>query len=481
MKQNMWISTIFLIIFSIIFLICGDTLTYNRDLEHTAEALRKIDQMYRRVRRRAAPMRGQQQKPSIFGRISVAVKNSYRRVKALMNPRFYQGDILLVQRQSQSLLQQIRSGIFKNKRIRVPSFGFGNANRTKRRVKADIAFKWNGPIPFYVDRGVPDTLIVKSLLEIQKETCLRFQQVRSAGTQSSGLRYFLGQGCSSYVGKVYDDKFQDVSIGSDCFEIGLVQHETMHALGCFHEQSRLDRDRYVEIIQQNIPQDKMRNFLIIDVDDGVDYNLPYDYVSIMHYSLSLFSKNGQPTTVPKLKDYMKSMGVGDRVSFLDYKFLNLHYCSQVCPRPIQCSNWGYQDPNSCTRCKCPSGFDGQYCEKVASMPGNCGQPAYKAGPQIQEINVSGFKNCYFVVTAQPGQRIAYKLVFSYISPGYVEYCTIQNCMEFKFFKDKSVSGARYCLKDMETVRISDNHFLMITYNSNGTNNKATVLYKAINF
>uniref|UniRef100_A0A3Q2QCU4 Metalloendopeptidase n=1 Tax=Fundulus heteroclitus TaxID=8078 RepID=A0A3Q2QCU4_FUNHE len=80
-------------------------------------------------------------------------------------------------------------------------------------------------------------------------------------------------GCFSEVGK-QETIGQDLSIGRDCDYVFTVEHEFLHALGFFHEQSRYDRDKYVTIISENIKKG-MRNICITSI--------PYDYWSVMHY------------------------------------------------------------------------------------------------------------------------------------------------------------------------------------------------------
>ena len=40
---------------------------------------------------------------------------------------------------------------------------------------------------------------------------------------------------------------QNLSIGARCDTRAIVEHELLHALGFYHEQSRSDRDDYVKI------------------------------------------------------------------------------------------------------------------------------------------------------------------------------------------------------------------------------------------
>ena len=107
-----------------------------------------------------------------------------------------------------------------------------------------------------------------------------------------------GSGCWSYIGQVtyyFSGSAQELnlqpndSFGYGCVHPGTIQHEMMHALGFFHEQSRPDRDDYVTINFDNIRNGTEGNF-----EKSTNVNSrssPYDYGSVMHYGEYSFSTN----------------------------------------------------------------------------------------------------------------------------------------------------------------------------------------------
>lgn len=102
------------------------------------------------------------------------------------------------------------------------------------------------------------------------------------------------EGCYSYEG--ITGGAQILSLGNGCVIKRVVIHEATHALGFSHEQSRTDRDKYVEILWNNIKPEGKDAFKIENTNNELGH---FDFFSIMTYSPKAFSSNGQNVMKPR--------------------------------------------------------------------------------------------------------------------------------------------------------------------------------------
>ena len=94
--------------------------------------------------------------------------------------------------------------------------------------------------------------------------------------------------------------------------------QTMHALGVYHEHTRPDRDQYIKIHMENVPESNYHDFAIKTTDEIQLLRDRFDFWSIMMYGPKAFSKNNKNTMSSKIKgrrliteNEKKSMSDGD--------------------------------------------------------------------------------------------------------------------------------------------------------------------------
>uniref|UniRef100_A0A0N5C106 EGF-like domain-containing protein n=1 Tax=Strongyloides papillosus TaxID=174720 RepID=A0A0N5C106_STREA len=238
----------------------------------------------------------------------------------------------------------------------------------------------------------------------------------------------------------------------------------------------------------------IENFLKLQLTDALDYGVPYDYGSAMHYNSHSFSKNGQPTMLPHNRMYEKTIGSKSEATFLDIMVLNLYYCEDVCLNRITCTNNGYQDPNSCERCKCLKGFTGRDCSEIErnSLCENQELFAdgtrkllyvdgekdcvYHADGTRKLLYVDGEKDCVYHIKSKSGNRILIEVKTVSINPTYDYSCRADNKLEVKFQLNKTTSGAFLCEETTQKF-LSENDHVMIRFTSTKRDNFADIYYQ----
>lgn len=117
--------------------------------------------------------------------------------------------------------------------------------------------------------------------EMQSRLCVRFVPRTN---QNDFIDIFSGDGCFSYIGR--NGGRQDLSLRRNgCLSKGTIQHELIHALGFFHMQSHANRDNFVRILYENIPNGRNNNNFFIQSNSN-NFNTPYDYESVMRKIIS---------------------------------------------------------------------------------------------------------------------------------------------------------------------------------------------------
>ena len=181
-------------------------------------------------------------------------------------------------------------------------------------------YRWpNALMPYEIDPSLPNkNRVVSAVAHWTSKTKLRFiERTASNASQYPNYVRFVPSPnvCRSSVGM--RGGRQLIELANGC-STGSTIHEIGHAWGLWHEQSREDRDKHVQIHWENIESGKEHNFNQ-HISDGDDYGA-YDYGSIMHYPSKAFNKNDKNTitTIPP------GIPIGQRAGLSDGDIATVH-------------------------------------------------------------------------------------------------------------------------------------------------------------
>ncbi|KAM6992059.1 meprin A, alpha (PABA peptide hydrolase), tandem duplicate 1 isoform 1-T1 [Tautogolabrus adspersus] len=206
-----------------------------------------------------------------------------------------------------------------------------------RNALVDKSYRWKFPIPYILgdDLDLNAKGCVHQAFEMYRlKSCIDFKPYEG---EKTFIKFEKRGGCFSSVGDQQNG--QILSLGSGCDHKAVIEHELLHALGFYHEQSRTDRDDYVDIWLDQVTPGLGHNFNKYNDDFITDQNTAYDYESIMHYRPFSFNKNESiPTITTKIPEFYNIIGQYLDFSRMDTLRLNRMYnCSSPLTMLDQCA------------------------------------------------------------------------------------------------------------------------------------------------
>ncbi|KJH50655.1 astacin [Dictyocaulus viviparus] len=344
----------------------------------------------------------------------------------------FQGDIILTKQQAAEIIEDIHEN---------------HDNRTKRQA-------------FRGKTNAARRVFVKAAALWAWDTCINFGESYPAADK---ILVIESVGCWSHIGRIGGT--QALSLGAGCESVGTAAHEIGHALGLFHTQSRYDRDDFITIDLFNLQVGWDTQFVKQTQETNYNYNITYDYGSVMHYGAASVAANGQPCMVPRDIKYTQTLG-SPFISFYEKLMINLHYnCTDICKdSKTSCYNGGFPHPRQCSRCICPSGYGGELCDE---KPSGCGT-IVEATDSYQILNDTigrwnfnpqddndEFYKCFYWIQGPPGSTI--EVVFD----NYTENLAYDGCVfagvEIKTLADKRLTGYRFCSSKYSGTTLISTH------------------------
>uniref|UniRef100_A0A0N4ZM57 Metalloendopeptidase n=1 Tax=Parastrongyloides trichosuri TaxID=131310 RepID=A0A0N4ZM57_PARTI len=353
--------------------------------------------------------------------------------------------------------------------------------RDKRSIVTAERERWRFPLSYFIEDGLNKDNIKAAIKKFESQTCLRFFKSTRLQADKQGLHFQPHQYCGTIIGNIYGDKAHVLGVDDYCnSSVGALQYLMGYTFGMVNQQSRSDRDKYVDVFMENVEPDDVLGFRKYDETEAEHYGLGYDFGSIFQYGIREFSVNGNYTILPKVILYKYMMGQRVGFSFNDYKLLNFHYCQKQirksAGKKLTCLNSGYPDPNKKGKCKCPHGYAGQRCDRIDCSDKKCAKTKYIAKSKYQKLKVQGKKNCTFLIQAPKGHRINIKVLQSITPKG--KPCLKNSGLEIKHYKDKGATGLCVCGMKRDYELSSEDNKVLVIYKGLEASNMVQMEYKS---
>ncbi|XP_018019619.1 astacin-like metalloprotease toxin 5, partial [Hyalella azteca] len=225
--------------------------------------------------------------------------------------------------------------------------------------------KKNGVVKIFYkisDPGVNTTAANLAIAAWEAKTCIKFSKMTESDERAEYMKIWLDKSCYADVGH-RKGKPTKVSL-ANCPERGPT-HEIGHALGMKHEQARSDRDDNIIVYMANIKPGMENNY---DKFPTINFEVPYDYYSLMQYHDRSFGIDDKRVMLAKDVRFQILMGDGDKITHWNAKLMNTMYkCTvgwlKACKQKSEpCKNGGYTQKD-CS-CACPLGTSGDKCENL---------------------------------------------------------------------------------------------------------------------
>lgn len=365
-----------------------------------------------------------------------------------------------------------------------------------RKGVPDTSLYWpNGEIVYTYHESINQmemSVIEAAIQHWRQHTCLTFRQ------RQANDYYFIRfrsdtQGCWSLVGRQADriGQGQDVSIGQGCANLNVVVHEIGHVIGFFHEQSRSDRDQYIDIVWSNVLPGYALQFR---KESDSSYNIPYDLTSTMQYPQWAFSKEifEKSTIVARNPAYQRFLNKNYPLSFRDRLLANQMYqCTAACASSGgSCHNGGYMRSTggagygfggSQCSCDCPPNYTGPNCETQLRSDYYDELPCGGIITKASSIQTPGFpqrsqpgQSCMWDIRAPAGSTVSIQFDGFEFAPRFTKAGTkvINKCfnetVEIRLKSGNMFDGDTYCGTDLPagTVLKSDGPRAVIIITAN---------------